>query len=100
MRKRELTEEGKTWAGDVTEVPADFVAQLRQIVRDLNWTGGAELEMVRDTGGQLWLLECNPRFPAWIYGSAIAGHNLPALMVERATGVPAKLPTTGCEEFT
>jgi diaminopimelate decarboxylase len=100
MRKRELTEEGKTWAGDVTEVPEEFAAPLRKIVRELNWTGGAELEMVRDTGGQLWLLECNPRFPAWIYGATIAGHNLPALMVERATEVPCQKTTAACEEFT
>ena len=101
MRKRELTEEGKTWAGDVTEVPAEFIAPLRKMVKDLNWTGGAELEMVRDTGGLLWLLECNPRFPAWIYGSTIAGHNLPALLVESATGVaPARAQTPASEEFT
>jgi diaminopimelate decarboxylase len=100
MRKRELTEEGKTWAGDVTEVPAEFVTPLRRIVKELHWTGGAELEMVRDMGGQLWLLECNPRFPAWIYGSTIAGHNLPAQIVEKATGIAAQQTATVCEEFT
>jgi diaminopimelate decarboxylase len=58
--------------------------------------------MVRDMSGQLWLLECNPRFPAWIHGSTIAGQNLPALMVERATGVPAQTQPAAlsCEEFT
>jgi diaminopimelate decarboxylase len=100
MRKRELTEEGKTWAGDVTAVPAEFAAPLRSIVKELNWTGGAELEMVRDTGGQLWLLECNPRFPAWIYGATIAGQNLPALLIEEATGVPPQAALTAYEEFT
>ncbi|HZH31900.1 MAG TPA: ATP-grasp domain-containing protein [Pyrinomonadaceae bacterium] len=101
MRKRELTEEGKTWAGDVTEVPEEIVTPLRRIVKELRWTGGAELEMVRDMAGQLWLLECNPRFPAWIHGSTIAGHNLPAVLVERATGVQAQRATTAaCEEFT
>jgi diaminopimelate decarboxylase len=100
MRKRDLTEEGKTWAGDVTEVPEDFKAPLRQIVRELNWSGGAELEMVKDTEGQLWLLECNPRFPAWIHGSTIAGRNLPALLVERVTGVPALKERAVSEEFT
>jgi diaminopimelate decarboxylase len=100
MRKRELTEEGKTWAGDITEVPEEFIKPLRQIVKDLNWSGGAELEMVRDTGGRLWLLECNPRFPAWIHGSTIAGQNLPALMVERATGIRAQKPDNVSEEFT
>jgi diaminopimelate decarboxylase len=100
MRKRDLTEEGKTWAGDVTEVAEEFTAPLRKIVRELNWSGGAELEMVRDTEGQLWLLECNPRFPAWIHGSTIAGRNLPALMVERATGIPALKAQALSEEFT
>ncbi|HEX8138168.1 MAG TPA: ATP-grasp domain-containing protein [Pyrinomonadaceae bacterium] len=100
MRKRELTEEGKTWAGDVTEVPAEFLSPLRRMVKELNWTGGAELEMVRDTEGLLWLLECNPRFPAWIYGATIAGRNLPAMMVEAATGVAAQPAPAICEEFT
>jgi diaminopimelate decarboxylase len=100
MRKRELTEEGKTWAGDVTEVPEEFAAPLRKIIKELNWTGGAELEMVRDMDGQLWLIECNPRFPAWIYGAAIAGRNLPALLIEKVTGVPAQKSSTADEEFT
>ncbi len=100
MRKRELTDEGKTWAGDVTEVPEEFAMPLRKIVRDLNWTGGAELEMVRDTGGGLWLIECNPRFPAWVHGATIAGRNLPALLVEGATNVPAQTSAAVCEEFT
>jgi diaminopimelate decarboxylase len=100
MRKRELTEEGKTWAGDVTEVSEEFLAPLRRVIRELNWSGGAELEMVRDTQGQLWLIECNPRFPAWIHGSTIAGRNLPALLVERATGVAAQKAEAVSEEFT
>ncbi len=100
MRKRELTEEGKTWAGDVTRVPDEFEASLRQAVADLRWTGGAELEMVRDTAGQSWLLECNPRFPAWIHGGTITGHNLPAMLIEKATGRPAIRPLSHGQEFT
>ncbi|HEX8721320.1 MAG TPA: ATP-grasp domain-containing protein [Pyrinomonadaceae bacterium] len=100
MRKREITPEGKTWAGDVTEVPEEFAAKLREIVRRLDWTGGAELEMVRDAEGQLWLLEWNPRFPAWIHGATIAGRNMPALLVEAATGVPAREARHVSEEFT
>jgi diaminopimelate decarboxylase len=100
MRKRELTHEGKTWAGEVTEVPGDFLRPLRAIVRELRWTGGAELEMVRDTSGQLWMIECNPRFPAWIHGATIAGRNLPALLVERASGEKARPAPAISEEFT
>ena len=100
MRKRELTEEGKTWAGEVTEVPEQIGEPLKRIVRELNWTGGAELEMVRDAGDQLWLLECNPRFPAWIHGATITGRNLPASLVERATGLPANRRVSTSDEFT
>ncbi|CAN5300396.1 hypothetical protein BH20VER2_BH20VER2_13260 [soil metagenome] len=100
MRKRELTEEGKTWAGDVTQVPEDFAAPLREIIRKVNWTGGAELEMVRDPEGQRWLLEWNPRFPAWVHGATIAGCNLPAMLVEAATGIPAEETKAQTEEFT
>ena len=100
MRKRDLTEEGKTWAGDVTNVPEEFAAPLREIVRDVNWTGGAELEMVRAPEGQRWLLEWNPRFPAWVHGATIAGCNLPAMLVEAATGIPAEKTTAQSEEFT
>jgi diaminopimelate decarboxylase len=60
-----------------------------------------QLEMVRDMAGQLWLLECNPRFPAWIHGATIAGQNLPAMMVERATGRPAQAQRAAAsKEFT
>lgn len=100
MRKRELTGEGKTWAGDVTEAPEEFTRPLRKIVKELNWSGGGELEMVRDTGGGLWLIECNPRFPAWIHGATIAGRNLPSLLVKAATGVVPQKAVAVCEEFT
>lgn len=100
MRKRDLTELSKTWAGDISEVEDEFLAPLREMIRRINWTGGAELEMVRDADNQLWLLEINPRFPAWIHGSTITGRNIPAALVEGATGIaPIVSPALG-EEFT
>jgi diaminopimelate decarboxylase len=100
MRKRDITPEGKTWAGDISEVPSEFMIPLRKMVKDLSWTGGGELEMVRDASGQLWLLEMNPRFPAWVHGATIAGHNLPALLVQGATGCEANPAPLLSEEFT
>jgi diaminopimelate decarboxylase len=100
MRKRDITPEGKTWAGDVSEVPPEFLVPLRQMVRDTNWTGGGELEMVRDAADRVWLIEMNPRFPAWVHGATIAGHNLPALMIEAASGVPAQPAEMQSLEFT
>jgi len=100
MRKRDITPEGKTWAGDISEVPDDFMKPLRAMVKELGWTGGGELEMVRDAGGQAWLLEMNPRFPAWVHGATIAGQNLPGLLVQAASGVRAQPAPDQGQEFT
>jgi diaminopimelate decarboxylase len=100
MRKRDITAEGKTWAGDIFPVDPDFEKPLRRIVKELNWTGGGELEMVRDAAGQRWLLEMNPRFPAWVHGATIGGFNLPALLVQGATGVEAAPAPREALEFT
>ena len=100
MRKRDITPEGKTWAGDVGGIGPEFAAALRSIVRELDWTGGAEIEMVRDAAGQLWLLEMNPRFPAWVHGATIAGDNLPAMLVGAATGIAARKGKAQASQFT
>jgi diaminopimelate decarboxylase len=100
MRKRDLTELGKTWAGDTSPVEPEMLKSLRTVVRELNWSGGGEFEMVRDAEGQRWLLECNPRFPAWVHGSTITGQNLPAVLVEAASGIKARKTVAESEEFT
>lgn len=100
MQKRDLTEMNKTWAGDVTKISPETIYILRDIIRKLNWTGGAELEMVRDMNGEHWLLEWNPRFPAWIHGATITGFNLPAHLVEGATGVQPNETPAQATEFT
>lgn len=99
MIKRDITPEGKTWSGRVSEVPEEVLYPLREIIQDLDWTGGAELEMIRDPSGTLWLIEWNPRFPAWIHGATIAGSNLPGRLVEQVTGILAKRTTTSDPEF-
>ena len=101
MRKRIITPEGKTWAGRIGGVAPDVLAAVESAVRALRWTGGAEIELLRDPDGRLWLLEWNPRFPAWIYGAALAERNLPAALLRSALGI-AEAPR-GCAavaEFT
>jgi hypothetical protein len=100
MRKRDITPEGKTWAGDISTVDPEFEARLRSIIRELNWSGGAEIEMVRDAADQLWLLEMNPRFPAWVHGATIAGQNLPALLVQAATSMNPRKSKGHASQFT
>lgn len=87
MVKRDITPEGKTWGGHVDDPAPEFLNPLRDIVSALNWTGGAELEMIRNPAGELWLMEMNPRFPAWIHGATIAGRNLAGRLVEAASGI-------------
>jgi len=102
MRKRIVTPEGKTWAGRIGEVPAELLTPIEAAVREIQWTGGAEIELLRDVDGRLWLNEWNPRFPAWVHGATLAGRNLPAALVCRALGLPspAARPLTGRVEFT
>ena len=84
MTKQEATAEGKTWAGTAGEVDGDLLERVTEFVTATQWTGGAEVEMVRDASGKRWLLEVNPRFPAWIHGATLAGRNLPAALVAAA----------------
>jgi hypothetical protein len=101
LEKLAKTYEGKAWSGRVGTVPRDLEKRLRALVRATQWSGGGEIECVRDPLSRLWLLECNPRFPAWIYGATQAGYNLPARLVEAATGergIGSRRPR--CETFT
>jgi diaminopimelate decarboxylase len=101
MEKRIVTPEGKTWAGRIGEVPGDILSAVETAVASLGWTGGAEIELLRDVDGRLSLLEWNPRFPAWVYGAALAGRNLPATLVRAAMGmVESPGPLYNHREFT
>lgn len=81
MSKVQLTADGKTWAGQVDELPDDLRDRLVAFVGETGWTGGAEIELFRSWEGQLSVIEINPRFPAWIHGATVVGANLPAALV-------------------
>ena len=86
MRKMQLTDKGKAWGG-ITVADAAIDTFVADTVRALKWRGPCELEVMRshDTG-DIYLIEINPRFPAWIYLSVGAGRNLPWAVVQRALG--------------
>ena len=89
MRKLYITDKGKAWAG-VTIEGTELLALARKFAKVTKWRGGFELEVMRDNDGKLFILEINPRFPAWVYLSAGAGQNQPATLVKMAMGEEIK----------
>ena len=88
MEKRLVTPEGKTWAGRVAPVAPELFKGLTSALHELQWSGGGEIEYTIDPDGVKWIIECNPRFPAWIYGSALVGSNLPGRIVAKVWEMP------------
>ena len=57
-----------------------------KFIKVTKWKGGCELEIMMSTDGKPYVMEVNPRFPAWIYLTAAAGQNQPASLVKLALG--------------
>jgi carbamoyl-phosphate synthase large subunit len=84
-----ITDKGKAWAGITLD--DDVLIQLaQQFIKATLWRGGFELEIMRHSSGDLYIMEINPRFPAWIYLTAGAGQNQPASLVKMAMGENVK----------
>jgi carbamoyl-phosphate synthase large subunit len=58
-----------------------------RLVREFKWRGPFELECIV-SGDDVWLVEVNPRFPAWSYFATGVGVNLPARLVRHSLGLP------------
>jgi carbamoyl-phosphate synthase large subunit len=85
MRKLYITDKGKAWAG-ITLEDDSLIALAKKFVSATHWKGGCELEIMRTTNGEPYIMEINPRFPAWIYLTAGAGQNQPAALARMALG--------------
>jgi len=84
MKKLVLTDKGKGWAC-VTIKNDKLIDMTRKIVTCLKWNGPMEVEVILSKKDhQFYIIELNPRFPAWIYLAKAAGINLPfiSLMLE------------------
>lgn len=85
MKKLYITDKGKAWAGITLEDEA-LIDLAKHFVKATNWKGGCELEIMRTATGVPFIMEINPRFPAWIYLTAGAGQNQPAALARMALG--------------
>jgi len=86
MRKLRLTDKGKAWGGiTISDSAMDIFA--RDVVSRLKWRGPCELEIIKAReDSRYYLIEINPRFPAWCYLCHGAGQNLPWACVRLALG--------------
>ncbi|MGE0494568.1 MAG: ATP-grasp domain-containing protein [Vulcanimicrobiota bacterium] len=86
MRKLRITAKGTAWAA-ITVSHQGLLGKARRLMEKLAWVGPVEFEFLLDSASdRFYLLEINPRFPSWIYLSAGAGLNLPALALQELLG--------------
>jgi carbamoyl-phosphate synthase large subunit len=84
MKKLYITDKGKGWAG-VTINDKILIDLSNRIIEKLKWKSGIELEFVKEkSSNEYYLLEINPRFPAWVYLPVAAGQNLPYTLLKLA----------------
>jgi len=82
IRKMIVSSQGKGYGGIVIHDEALNMAG-RALIQQLRWRGPCELEFIQDEStGNFYLLEINPRFPAWVDFPSSFGHNMPALLLE------------------
>ncbi len=74
MRKLYITDKGKAWAG-VSLDDEKLIEVTRKLVAETKWRGPFELEFMKTTDDEYYLIEINPRFPAWCYLTVGAGQN-------------------------
>ncbi len=89
MRKQYITDKGKAWGG-ITIDDKSMLDLAKKIISKTKWKGGMELELIRTTDNKLYLLEINPRIPAWVYLAVGAGQNIPEALLKLTLGMDVK----------
>jgi carbamoyl-phosphate synthase large subunit len=89
MRKQYITDKGKAWGG-ITLADEKMMELTRTIIQKTRWKGGMELELIKTQKGEYFLVEINPRIPAWVYLAVGAGQNIPEALIKLALGMEVK----------
>ena len=85
MRKLYITDKGKAWAG-VSLDDEKLLEVTHNLVKATKWKGAFELEFMKTTDDEYFLIEINPRFPAWCYLTVGVGQNQIEALVNLAMG--------------
>ncbi len=86
MRKQYITDKGKAWSG-ITLADEKMMELTRMLIQKTKWKGGMELELIKTKNGEYYLIEINPRIPAWVYLAVGAGQNIPEALIKLALGM-------------
>ena len=91
IKKSWITELGKIWTG-VTIKNDLMLNAARAFIEVYKWKGAFELEcIVNLEKNKIYLIEINPRFPAWSYFSTGVGVNIAANIVRKAFDLPIEV---------
>ena len=80
IKKLTTTDIGKIWTG-VTIQNEKLMQIAKDFVSLTKWRGPFELECIVNMN-QVFMIEINPRFPAWVYFATEIGVNLPQMVVD------------------
>ncbi|WP_457644525.1 ATP-grasp domain-containing protein [Persephonella sp.] len=88
IKKIWITELGKIWTG-VTIKNERMLSAAEKFIERYGWRGAFELECIVDIkSDKVYLIEINPRFPAWSYFATGVGVNIHANIIRKAFGLP------------
>jgi len=79
IKKQLTTHLGKVWTA-VTIRDKNLDELCARFCQTTNWQGPFELECIINNQG-IFLIEINPRFPAWVYFATAVGINLPQMLL-------------------
>jgi carbamoyl-phosphate synthase large subunit len=88
IKKMSVTSLGKIWTG-VTIKNEQMLEAAENFIREYKWRGPFELECIVGPK-DVYMIEINPRFPAWVYFAAGVDVNLPSNLLRTAMGMPLK----------
>ena len=86
MRKQYITDKGKAWGG-ISISDQKLLDLTEKFIFSTKWKGGFELELMKDKDGNFYIMEINPRIPAWVYLAVGVGQNIPEALVKLALGM-------------
>ena len=88
IKKLTTTDIGKIWTG-ITIEHKPMMEVAKKFIEKTSWKGPFELECIVN-GDDVFMIEINPRFPAWMYFATGVGVNLAKQLVDIANNKEVK----------